>query len=70
MTTEEEGRQYATALDEAERMLGFRLERFLGTTDTETSNATDFKRIATCRRSAPHGHAPLTSTAARAPSSQ
>lgn len=28
-------------------MLGFRLERFLGTTDAEPPNATDLKRIAT-----------------------
>jgi hypothetical protein len=28
-------------------MLGFRLERFLGTADTEPTNAADFKRIAT-----------------------
>jgi 4-carboxymuconolactone decarboxylase len=47
MTTESNDRQYADALDEAERMLGFRLERFLGSTDTEPSNADDFKRLAT-----------------------
>ena len=47
MTTDDENRQYSAALDEAERMLGFRLERFLGTTDTEPANAADFKRIAT-----------------------
>ena len=46
MTTESDA-QYADALDEAERMLGFRLERFLGTADTEPPNARDFKRIAT-----------------------
>jgi 4-carboxymuconolactone decarboxylase len=40
-------RDYATALDEAEKLLGFRLERFLGTTPTEPVNAEDFKRIAT-----------------------
>lgn len=45
--TAEEDRQYADALDEAERMLGFRLERFLGTADTEPANASDFTRIAT-----------------------
>lgn len=39
--------QYAAALDEAERMLGFRLERFLGATDAEPANAADFKRLAT-----------------------
>ena len=47
MITEDEDRQYAIALDEAERMLGFRLERFLGTADTEPANAADFKRLAT-----------------------
>lgn len=47
MTTGSNDRQFADALDEAERMLGFRLERFLETTDTEPSNADDFKRIAT-----------------------
>lgn len=40
-------RDYATALDEAEKLLGFRLERFLGTAPTEPENAEDFKRIAT-----------------------
>ena len=47
MTTGSDDRQYAEALDEAERMLGFRLERFLETTDTEPPNAEDFKRLAT-----------------------
>lgn len=47
MTTDEEDRQFAAALDEAERMLGFRLERFLGATETEPANAADFKRLAT-----------------------
>lgn len=47
MTTEDEDRQYSAALDEAERMLGFRLERFLRTADTEPANAADFKRLAT-----------------------
>lgn len=47
MSTEENDPQYAAALDEAERMLGFRLERFLGATDAEPPNAADFKRIAT-----------------------
>src|SRR3954469_12815894 len=47
MTTEEEARQYATALDEAEQMLGFRLERFLPNAESEPSNAEDFKRLAT-----------------------
>ncbi|WP_431218925.1 carboxymuconolactone decarboxylase family protein [Leifsonia xyli] len=40
-------RDYETALDEAEKLLGFRLERFLGTAPTEPANAEDFKRIAT-----------------------
>jgi len=38
---------YAAALDTAERLLGFRLERFLGPTPGEPDNAADFKRIAT-----------------------
>ena len=40
-------RDYVTALDEAEKLLGFRLERFLGSAPTEPANAEDFKRIAT-----------------------
>lgn len=40
-------RDYATALNEAEKLLGFRLERFLETAPTEPENAEDFKRIAT-----------------------
>lgn len=47
MTDHDNDRDYAAALDEAERMLGFRLERFLGTEPTEPANADDFKRIAT-----------------------
>ena len=47
MTNPNIDRDYVAALDEAERMLGFRLERFLGTTDSEPANADDFKRIAT-----------------------
>jgi 4-carboxymuconolactone decarboxylase len=47
MTLESDERTYADALDEAERMLGFRLERFLTTADSEPSNADAFKRIAT-----------------------
>jgi 4-carboxymuconolactone decarboxylase len=47
MDTELNDPQYIAALEEAERMLGFRLERFLGTTDAEPPNAADFKRIAT-----------------------
>ena len=43
----EDTRDYDAALDEAERLLGFRLERFLGTAPTEPENADDFKRIAT-----------------------
>ena len=38
---------YANSLDTAEKMLGFRLERFLGATDGEPENAADFKRLAT-----------------------
>lgn len=38
---------YAQALDVAERMLGFRLERFLGRSEGEPDNGEDFKRIAT-----------------------
>jgi 4-carboxymuconolactone decarboxylase len=40
-------RDYATALNEAEKLLGFRLERFLETAPAEPENAEDFKRIAT-----------------------
>lgn len=47
MTSDRTTPEYARALDEAERMLGFRLERFLEPTDGEPSNAADFKRIAT-----------------------
>lgn len=47
MTDPNIDRNYAAALDEAERMLGFRLERFLGTQPSEPTNADDFKRIAT-----------------------
>jgi 4-carboxymuconolactone decarboxylase len=47
MTDPTNDRDYAAALDEAERMLGFRLERFLTTGPTEPSNAEAFKRIAT-----------------------
>jgi len=43
----EDTRDYDAALDTAERLLGFRLERFLGTAPTEPANADDFKRIAT-----------------------
>src|SRR5215468_7588128 len=39
--------EYATALDTAERLLGFRLERFLSATPGEPANGADFKRIAT-----------------------
>jgi 4-carboxymuconolactone decarboxylase len=38
---------YARALDTAERLLGFRLERFLGPGPGEPLNAAEFKRIAT-----------------------
>jgi 4-carboxymuconolactone decarboxylase len=47
MTMENSDRDYGRALDEAERLLGFRLERFLGTAPSEPANADDFKRIAT-----------------------
>lgn len=47
MTDRSADRDYAAALDEAERMLGFRLEQFLATEPTEPANADDFKRIAT-----------------------
>jgi 4-carboxymuconolactone decarboxylase len=47
MTDNRIDRDYTAALDEAERMLGFRLERFLGSEPTEPANAEDFKRIAT-----------------------
>lgn len=47
MTNQNSDRDYGAALDEAERMLGFRLERFLVTADSEPANADDFKRIAT-----------------------
>lgn len=47
MSFDPDDTQYAAALDEAERMLGFRLERFLATTDAEPANAADFKRVAT-----------------------
>lgn len=40
-------RDYAAALNEAEKLLGFRLERFLETAASEPENAEDFKRIAT-----------------------
>jgi 4-carboxymuconolactone decarboxylase len=38
---------YARALDTAERLLGFRLERVLGHSAGEPANAADFKRLAT-----------------------
>jgi 4-carboxymuconolactone decarboxylase len=38
---------YVRSLDAAEKLLGFRLERFLGDTPGEPPNAADFKRIAT-----------------------
>jgi 4-carboxymuconolactone decarboxylase len=38
---------YVRSLDTAEKLLGFRLERFLGDTPGEPPNAADFKRIAT-----------------------
>ena len=39
--------EYATALDTAEQLLGFRLERFLTPSKGEPDNAADFKRLAT-----------------------
>lgn len=39
--------RYATALDTAERLLGFRLQQFLGDSPGEPANGADFKRIAT-----------------------
>ena len=39
--------EYAAALDTAEQLLGFRLERFLGPSKGEPANAADFKRLAT-----------------------
>jgi len=39
--------RYAEALDTAERLLGFRLERFLRDSAGEPVNGADFKRIAT-----------------------
>src|SRR4029077_12125866 len=38
---------YASALDTAERLLGFRLERFLEDTPGEPVNGADFKRMGT-----------------------
>jgi 4-carboxymuconolactone decarboxylase len=39
--------RYAEALDTAESLLGFRLERFLDRTEGEPENGDDFKRLAT-----------------------
>ena len=47
MTDNSSDRDYVAALNVAERMLGFRLERFLETQPSEPANAEDFKRIAT-----------------------
>jgi 4-carboxymuconolactone decarboxylase len=41
------GDDYAQALNTAERMLGFRLEHFLGPGKGEPANGADFKRIST-----------------------
>jgi 4-carboxymuconolactone decarboxylase len=49
MTNDSNARDYAAALDEAERLLGFRLERFLASSPAEPANADDFKRIATAQ---------------------
>ena len=43
----DETQSYAEALDTAERMLGFRLERLLEPGPGEPANAADFTRIAT-----------------------
>ncbi|NEN05354.1 carboxymuconolactone decarboxylase family protein [Diaminobutyricibacter tongyongensis] len=40
-------RRYEDALDTAEQLLGFRLERFLGRGQGEPENSGDFKRLAT-----------------------
>ncbi len=45
--TNPEDARYAEALDTAEGLLGFRLERFLGRTEGEPANGDDFKRLAT-----------------------
>ncbi|WP_078660772.1 carboxymuconolactone decarboxylase family protein [Streptomyces sp. NRRL B-24484] len=42
-----EEQRYAAALDAAERLLGMRLERFLGRGPGEPANGADFKRLAT-----------------------
>jgi 4-carboxymuconolactone decarboxylase len=47
MTAAPDDRSYSMALDEAEKLLGFRLERFLTSSEGEPENAADFKRIAT-----------------------
>jgi 4-carboxymuconolactone decarboxylase len=47
MTENSADRDYAAALDEAERLLGFRLEPFLETKPSEPANADDFMPIAT-----------------------
>jgi 4-carboxymuconolactone decarboxylase len=47
MESDEQSASYARALDHAEQMLGFRLERFLEPSPGEPVNAADFKRIAT-----------------------
>jgi 4-carboxymuconolactone decarboxylase len=47
MADSEQERNYATALDTAERLLGMRLERFLEPGAGEPANGADFKRLAT-----------------------
>jgi 4-carboxymuconolactone decarboxylase len=47
MARHDDDEEYERVLDGAERLLGFRLERFLGTAASEPANADDFKRIAT-----------------------
>ncbi|WP_053730702.1 hypothetical protein [Streptomyces sp. WM6378] len=47
MADQDEERDYAAALDTAERLLGMRLERFLQPGVGEPANGADFKRLAT-----------------------
>jgi len=47
MTPSDSDARFAAALDNAERLLGFRLEQFLGTDPSEPANGADFKKIAT-----------------------
>jgi 4-carboxymuconolactone decarboxylase len=47
MTPSDSDARFAAALDNAERLLGFRLEQFLSTDPGEPANGADFKKIAT-----------------------